>query len=184
MTNASPRGPALVPPVGPRDHARGPTGAPVTLVEYGDYECPDCARAHSIMKAVREHFGDRLRFVFRNFPRGEMHPNAVKAAEAAEAAGDFGMFWEMHDALFERPDALALSDLIARADGLGIKSGRIAESLEVHAQAGRVRGDYMSGVKSGVSATPAFFLNGSRVDGPWDEASLITAIEAAGKRRG
>ncbi|MEO5616946.1 MAG: DsbA family protein [Candidatus Eisenbacteria bacterium] len=178
--NPTPTGGFLVPPVGPRDHAQGPANAPVTLVEYCDYECSHCGRAHPIIKAVRKHFGERLRFVFRNFPRSEVHPHAVKAAEAAEAASDFGMFWEMHDAIFEHQDALALSDLIAHADAIGIKSGRIAESLEMHAQAGRVRGDYMSGVKSGVSVTPAFFLNGARYEGPWDEAGLIAAIEAAG----
>src|SRR5882672_7758780 len=113
--NSGRGGPTLVLPVGDRDHAQGSVNAPVTLVEYGDYECPYCGRAYPIVKAVQKALGLRLRFVFRNFPLSEMHPNASNAAEAAEAAGDQGKFWEMHDALFEHQAALGLRDLVAHA---------------------------------------------------------------------
>jgi protein-disulfide isomerase len=177
--NARPRGPALTLPVGARDHARGPASAAATLVEYGDYECPYCGQAYPIVKAVQSRLGNRLRFVFRNFPLSQMHPHAVKAAEAAEAAGEQGKFWEMHDTLFEHQDALELRDLIAYADRLGIDSKRVAAQLELHSLASRVREDFMSGVRSGVNGTPTFFLNGARYAASWDEKSLHDAIEEA-----
>ena len=102
-----PQGPVLSMPVGARDHAQGPANAPVTLVEYGDYQCPHCGRAYPIVKAVQKQMGQRLRFVFRNFPIAEIHPNATDAAEAAEAAGEQGRFWEMHDAIFENQESLS-----------------------------------------------------------------------------
>ena len=106
-----PRGPVLSMPVGARDHAQGPANAPVTLVEYGDYQCPHCGRAYPIVKAIQKQMGQRLRFVFRNFPIAEIHPNATDAAEAAEAAAEQGRFWEMHDAIFEHQNALEPDDL-------------------------------------------------------------------------
>src|SRR6266850_2481085 len=113
--NSGRGGPTLVLPVGDRDHAQGSVNAPVTLVEYGDYECPYCGRAYPIVKAIQEKLGERLRFVFRNFPLSEMHPNAENAAEAAEAAADQGKFWEMHDAIFEHQRALEPPHLVALA---------------------------------------------------------------------
>jgi len=176
---SQPHGPALVLPVGPRDHAQGPAAAPVTLVEYGDFECPHCGRAYPIVKSVQKRLGERLRFVFRNFPLTEVHPHAASAAEAAEAAGGQGRFWEMHDALFRHQDALEPADLIAYAAGIGIDAGKFGAELESHAQEARVREDFMSGVRSGVNGTPTFFINGARYDGPWDYADLVGAIEAA-----
>ena len=170
-------GPKLALPVGPRDHAEGPAGAPVTLVEYGDYECSHCGRAYPIVKAVQKRLGKRLRFVFRNFPLKEMHPHAEHAAEAAEAAGAQGKFWPMHDVLFENQGALDDEDLLAYAAELGLDARRTAAELAAHAQAARVREDFLSGVKSGVNGTPTFFLNGRRFDGSWDEEDLVAAIE-------
>ena len=172
-------GPTLVLPVGDRDHAQGSANAPVTLVEYGDFECPYCGQAYPIVKAVQKALGKRLRFVFRNFPLSEMHPNASNAAEAAEAAGQQGKYWEMHDTLFEHQDALQLPDLVAHAAALGLDSKRIAAELKSHTHAPRVREDFMSGVRSGVNGTPTFFINGERHDGPWDYQDLVAAIEAA-----
>ena len=172
-------GPRLVLPVGPRDHGEGPANAPVTLVEYGDYECPHCARAYPIVKAVQKRLGRRLRFVFRNFPLKEMHPHAEHAAEAAEAAGAHGMFWPMHDALFEGQDALDDEHLIGYAADLGLDARRIAAELGEHAHAPRVREDFLSGVRSGVNGTPTFFLSGRRYDGSWDEEELVASIERA-----
>jgi protein-disulfide isomerase len=169
----------LAVPVGARDHVQGAKGAPVTLVEYGDYECPHCGRAYPIVKAVQHAFGTRLRFVFRNFPLGQMHPHAESAAEAAEAAAAQGKFWEMHDALYEHQDALEPDNLVAYADKLRLAVKRFAADLEKRVHASRVREDFQSGVRSGVKGTPTFFINGARFDGSWDVEGLSAAIEDA-----
>jgi len=177
----------LKPPVSERDHARGPATAPVTLVEYGDYECPHCARAHPIVERVRARLGDGLRFVFRNFPLGEIHPHAVRAAEAAEAAGALGKFWPMHDTIYEHaqsgPHALDDAALLRYAGVVGVDAESVREALESATYEERVRADFMSGVRSGVNGTPTFFINGGRHDGPWDEESLLSAL-SAGRRAG
>ena len=169
-------------PVGARDHAQGPTGASVTLVEYGDYECPHCGRAYPIIKKVQAHFGERIRFVFRNFPITTVHPHAQHAAEAAEAASSQGHFWEMHDALFEHQNALDDRHLGEYADGVGLDRARFDRELKDGTHAQRVREDFMSGVRSGVNGTPTFFINGRRYDDSWDAATLIDALQGALKR--
>ena len=172
----------LSPPVSERDHTSGPASAPVTLVEYGDYECPYCGQAYPIVKAAQRKLGKRLRFVFRNFPLSEARPHARHAAEAAEAAADQGKFWEMHDALFENQNALEDDQLVATARRLGLDAERIAAALEAGTYAQRVREDFRSGVRSGVNGTPTFFINGRRYDGPWaDERTFISALENAAK---
>ena len=172
-------GPQLTPPVGERDHAQGSASAPVTLVEYGDYECPHCGRASPILKAVQKRLGKKLRLVFRNFPLRQMHPNAENAAEAAETAAVQGKFWQMHDALFENQDALAIEDLVSYAAEAEIDPQRFSVELEAHTHAPRVQEDFLSGVRSGVNGTPTFFLNGTRYDGSWEEDDLVAAIEVA-----
>ena len=169
----------LNPPVGPDDHVQGPADAPLTLVEYGDYECPYCGRAHPIVKAVQRRLGDELRFVFRHFPLATAHPHAELAAEMAEAAGSRGRFWPMHDLLYQNQDALEPANLVRYAGSLGIDPVWAAEALRLHAFAERVREDFLSGVRSGVNGTPAFFINGVRHDGPWDEPSLLEALQKA-----
>jgi protein-disulfide isomerase len=172
----------LSPPDSERDHTSGAATAPVTLVEYGDYECPHCGHAHPIVKDAQRKLGKRLRFVFRNFPLAEAHPHARHAAEAAEAAADEGKFWEMHDALFENQLALEDEDLIATARRVGLDAERIAEALASGTYTQRVREDFRSGVRSGVNGTPTFFINGRRYDGPWaDERTFIGALETAVK---
>jgi protein-disulfide isomerase len=166
-------------PVGERDHAQGPADAPVTLVEYGDYECPYCGMAYPIVKHVQAHFGDRLRFVFRNFPLGDLHPHAQHAAEAAEAAAAQGKFWEMHDRIFEHQKRLDDAHLREYAAAEGLDADRFAVDLGGHSFAERVREDFMSGVRSGVNGTPTFFVNGRRHDGPWNADDLVAAIERA-----
>jgi protein-disulfide isomerase len=175
------QGPTLTLPVGPRDHAQGPAGAPVTLVEYGDYECPYCGRAYPIVKELQKRMGDSMRFVYRNFPLTEIHPHAAQAAQAAEAAGAQGTFWEMHDLLFEHQNALDLRHLAAYGKQLGIDPDALTEALERKAFEARVREDFMSGVRSGVNGTPTFFINGTRHDGPWDLPFLTAAVEAAAR---
>ncbi|MFZ0680349.1 DsbA family protein [Candidatus Binatus sp.] len=169
----------LKPPVGPSDHVQGPAKAPVTLLEYGDYECPYCGEAYPVVKALQKRLGDQVRFVFRNFPLGEAHPHAEHAAEAAEAAGAQGKFWEMHDMLYEHQDALEDDDLVRYARALHLDVPRFVKEMESGAYLERVREDFSSGVRSGVNGTPTFFINGVRHDGPFDLASLLAAIEEA-----
>jgi protein-disulfide isomerase len=165
--------------VGRRDHAEGDESAPLTLVEYGDYQCPYCGRAYPIVKQIQKQQGSRLRFVFRNFPLSEIHPHAQHAAEAAEAAAAQGRFWEMHDALFEHQKALNDSHLMEYAAGIGLDRARFQQELSAHVHGPRVREDFMSGVRSGVNGTPTIFINGIRHDGPWDLETLTEALEAA-----
>jgi protein-disulfide isomerase len=165
-------------PVTDRDHMQGAAAAPVTLVEYGDYECPHCGRAYPIVEELRTNLGDRLRFVFRNFPLTQVHAHAEMAAEAAEAAGAQGHFWEMHNALFTHQNALDSSHLVQYAGRLRMNAAQLGEALAAHTFRERVREDFMSGVRSGVNGTPTFFINGVRHDGPFDLSSLTEAIDA------
>jgi protein-disulfide isomerase len=169
--------------VSSRDHILGPDDAPVTLVEYGDYQCPYCGMAYPIVNAVRDEMGEDLRFVFRHFPITTIHPYAEGAAEAAEAASAQGQFWEMHDWLFEHQDSLAPNDIVKAASLLELDVDRFVADLAQHRFAPRVREDFMSGVRSGVNGTPTFFINGLRHDGEWDFESLLAALQqAAGVR--
>jgi protein-disulfide isomerase len=170
----------LTPPVGADDHVAGAQDAPITLVEYGDYECPYCGMAYPIVKAVQRELGGRLRFVFRNFPLAETHPHARDAAQVAEAAAAQGKFWEMHDTIFENQQALEDEDLIGYAKSLGLDAERVARELEAGTYAKRVRDDFRSGVRSGVNGTPTFFINGQRYDGSWmNDKKLVAALRAA-----
>jgi len=166
-------------PVTDRDHAKGPADARVTLVEYGDFECPHCGRAYAIIKDVQRRLGDRLRFVFRNFPLTEAHAHAQHAAEAAEAAASQGRFWAMHDSLFEHQRALADSYLLEYATAIGLDVAQFQQELVSHVHARRVRADFLGGVRSGVNGTPTFFINDFRYDDAWDADSLVGALEAA-----
>jgi protein-disulfide isomerase len=160
-----------------RDHIQGPADAPLTLVEYGDYQCPYCGRAYPNVKEVQERLGDRLRFVFRNFPLATMHAHAENAAEAAEAAGAQGRFWEMHDHLFENQKRLRDQDLHRYAEELGLDVDRFDREMAAHSYAERVHEDFMGGVRSGVNGTPTFYVNGERHDGTYEPDALIAALE-------
>jgi protein-disulfide isomerase len=162
-----------------RDHTQGPADAPVTLVEYGDFQCPYCGRAYPIVKEVQARMGDRLRFVFRNFPITTSHKYAEQAAEAAEAAGAQGKFWEMHDVLFENQPRLADDDLRGYAERVGLDLDRFDADLAEHTYAERVRDDFMGGVRSGVNGTPTYYINGARYDDPYDVETLVAALERA-----
>ena len=167
----------LTPPVGARDHVAGPDDAPVTLVEYGDFECPYCGMAYPTVKAAQRELGSQLRFVFRHFPLAEAHPHARTAAQAAEAAAAQGKFWEMHDMLFEHQDALETEDLIGYAELLGLDAEQFTRELEAGTYEKRVRDDFRNGVRSGVNGTPTFFVNGDRYDGSWaHEEGFIGAL--------
>jgi protein-disulfide isomerase len=170
---------ALAVPVSQRDHIRGPAAAPVTLLEYGDYECPHCGQASIVLEELRRLAGNLFRFAFRNFPLMQIHPHAEHAAEAAEAAGAQGKFWEMHDTLFEHQDALDDPHLLLYAAAIGLDAERFARELAGHAYADRVREDMVSGIWSGVQGTPTFFINDVRYEGPRDVQSMLVAIEGA-----
>jgi NhaA family Na+:H+ antiporter len=169
--------PTLKPPVSDHDHIEGTADARVTLVEYGDYECPHCRQVAPIIEQVQERFGDQLRYVFRHFPITTNHPHAQLAAEAAEAAGAQGKFWQMHDRLFEHTGILNREQLVRFAHELDLDVDRFERELDGHVHEGRVREDFLNGVRSGANGTPTFFLNGVRYDGPWDLDSLIAEIE-------
>lgn len=173
-------------PVSPDDHIQGPDDAPVTLVEYGDYECPFCGRAYPIIKAIQRDFGDDLRFVFRNFPLTQMHPLAEPAAETAEFAGAKGQFWEMHDAIYENQQYLSIPFLFELAGSMGLSTDALSDALETHEFLPKIRQDFLGGVKSGVNGTPTFFINGLRHDGGYEYPDLSAAINQAmskGRRR-
>ncbi len=164
-------------PVTHEDHMQGPENAPVSLVEYGDYECPHCAHAYTIIKQVQKHFGKKLSFVYRNFPLNEIHPEAESAAETAEFAGAHGKFWEMHDRLFENQERLGEELYSELAGELSLSSKELLQALEEEKYTGRVRADFNGGVRSGVNGTPTFFINGMRYDGAPDYESIVQAIQ-------
>jgi protein-disulfide isomerase len=166
-------------PVTERDHAIGPPTAPITIVEYGDYECPSCLNALPIVQAVRQALEGRLRFVFRHFPQSSIHPNASTAAEAAEAAGDQGKFWEMHEALFRHQKELGEIDLSHLALTLGLEIYRFETSRTAERHRRRVRADYESGLRSGVTKTPTLFINGRRFDDAIDAKAIVAASMSA-----
>jgi protein-disulfide isomerase len=173
---------SLMPPVGDRDHVRGPASAPVTLVEYGDYQCPYCGAAYQVVKALQARLGRELRFVFRNFPLTQVHAHAEHAAEAAEAVSATGgsdAFWTMHDTLFEHQTALQDADLVRYAESVGVDGAVVTEALATHEYLPRVKSDFMSGVRSGVNGTPSFFINGTKYDGSNTLEGLGAALQAA-----
>ncbi|HXM28811.1 MAG TPA: DsbA family protein [Chthoniobacterales bacterium] len=165
----------LTVPVARRDHIQGRLDAPVTLLEYGDYECPACGQVFPMVKAVQERLGDGLCFAFRHFPLTNVHPHSEHAAEAAEGAGAQGKFWMMHDALFENQDALEDEDLIRYATALRLNARRLITEVQTGAYVTRLREDFMSGIRGGVNGTPTFFINGTRYDGARALSDLLNA---------
>jgi protein-disulfide isomerase len=179
MATLSDRSNLLDDPVTGRDHALGPADAPITIVEYGDYECPSCLNAVPVIKKVREELGDRLRFVFRHFPQSSIHPHASAAAEAAEAAADQGKFWEMHQALFQHQKELADVDLSHLALRLGLEIYKFESSRSQDKHRQRIKADFESGVRNGVKKTPTLFINNRRYDGPVEAGAIVAASLAA-----
>lgn len=169
----------IVPVSADRDHVQGSADAPVTLVEYGDYECPYCGEAYPIVKDVQVRMAEQLRFVFRNFPISTSHPHAEQAAEAAEAAAAQGRFWEMHDHLYENQRHLLDDDLHGYALTLDLDVDLFDKELAEHVHAERVHEDFMSGVRSGVNGTPTFFINGLRHDDSYEFETLLQALQRA-----
>jgi Na+/H+ antiporter NhaA len=165
-------------PVDPaRDHIRGPAGAPLTLVEYGDFECPFCGRATGVVRELRERFGDELRYVFRHLPLADVHPHAELAARAAEVAGAHGAFWPFHDLLFDHQDALEVDDLFSYAAAVGLDPEAFARELDDARHAARVRADVASADAGGAQGTPTFFIGDRRHVGPYDADTLAGELE-------
>jgi protein-disulfide isomerase len=163
------------------EHIRGPREAVVTIVEYGDFECPYCGRAEPVIRELLTDFGD-IRYVWRHLPLNDVHPRAKLAAEASEAAAAQGRFWEMHDVLLENQDALRPSDLIGYAEQLELDVEAFTDDVSTHRRAARVARDVDSADLSGVSGTPTFFVNGKRHYGPYDIETLSKVARLAGAR--
>jgi protein-disulfide isomerase len=165
-------------PVGAEDHAQGDASAAVTLVEYGDYQCPYCGAAHPLVKQLQRQFGADLRFVFRNFPLTQAHPLAQMAAELAEAAATLGQFWPMHDWIYENQEtwsAGGADELLAGIAVVGLDAGKLAHALKQPQIERRIKADFNGGVRSGVNGTPSFFVNGKLHQG--SPQALAQAIE-------
>jgi protein-disulfide isomerase len=169
--------PRLLIPVGEDDHLQGPANAAVTLLEYGDYECPHCGQAFPIIKQLQKTMGNRLRIAFRHFPQNSVHPHASVAAQAAEAAGAQGKFWAMHDMLFEHQDELAEIDFMQYALRIGLEPYKFEADLSSERFARKVEQDHEEGLKGGVKRTPTLFINGRHYAGPLEYEALRAAIE-------
>lgn len=168
---------SLQPPVGPDDHQQGPADAPVTLVEYADYQCPYCGEAYPQLKRIQQMFGDQLRFVFRNFPIPQLHPEAMSAAETAEFCGSKDQFWPAHDALFENQDSLGPQLYEQIATQLGLSTSDLVQALENDEFQNRIEADIDSGLRSGVNGTPSFFINGEKFEIENSYQDLVDAIQ-------
>lgn len=173
-------GPDLAEPINAADHVHGPASAPVTLVEYGDFECPLCGQAYPAVKLIQQRFGDQLRFVYRHFPL-KAHPHAHPAAQAAEAAGAQGKFWEMHALLYQNQLHLEPEDLRRYAKESGLNMQRFETELDERVRAPRVQADIESGLRSHIKGTPAFFVNGAVVDTSFGLERLMQAVEHAAR---
>ena len=174
------QGKHLVVPVSEGDHSQGPATAAVTLVQYGDYECPYTRQSTTIVRAIQQQLGDQLRFVFRNFPLTEIHPHALHAALAAEAAAAQGKFWQMHDYIFHHQHTLEDSDLEQFAEAVGLDMQQFARDMAARPSSSRIEEDLQSGIRSGVRGTPTFFINGVLYPGSWEQEALLAALEEAG----
>jgi protein-disulfide isomerase len=166
-------------PVTEQDHIRGPMSAPVTLLEYGDYQCPYCAGAHPIVQDLLQQRPDTVRFVFRNFPLTNAHPHAEIASETAEAAAARDRFWQMHDWLFEHQDEFNPEYVRVAAEQLGLPPDAIDREVNEHLYLDRIQRDFAGGIRSGVNGTPTFYLNEARHDGGYSLPELIAAVDGA-----
>lgn len=167
----------LIPAVNSIDHIFGNPGAPIELVEYGDYECPYCGRAYPMVKSIQQKLGDEIKFVFRNFPLSKIHPNAFSAAVATEAAALQNRFWEMHDIIFENQKALDNDFILLYANRLDLDLVRFNKDIQQKPLAKKVEKDFDSGIRSGVNRTPTFFVNGVKYEGEWTGDQLFQYLK-------
>ncbi len=169
---------SLKPAVSKTDHVQGNEKALIELVEYGDYQCPHCGHAYPIVKKIQKALGEKLLFVFRNFPLQEIHPSALLAAVASEAAARQNKFWEMHDLIFENQNNLSEQNILALAKHLKLDSKKFEKDLEDEKLLDKVNADFESGVRSGVNGTPTFFINGVKYTGSWEYADLLAHLKS------
>ncbi len=167
----------LKPAVNSTDHIQGNKNAVIELVEYGDYQCPHCGRAYPIIKNIQKKLGDKIKFIFRNFPLSEIHPNAINAAVAAEAASAQDKFWEMHDIIFENQGHLGDVDLIEYAASLGLNIEQFEADFQKLKYLEKIESDFDSGIRSGVNGTPSFFINGEKYNGSWEEKDFLKHLQ-------
>jgi protein-disulfide isomerase len=172
---------SLAVPVSERDHSQGPATAAITLVQYGDYECPYTRQSTWVVQTIQQQLGDQLRFVYRNFPLVEIHPHALHAALAAEAAAEQGKFWQMHDYIFHHQHTLEDADLAGFAEVVGLDLQQYARDMAEQRGLARIEEDVAGGERSGVQGTPTFFINGVMYRGSWEQDALLPAIQAASR---
>ncbi len=170
----------LTTPIDASDHVIGNQNSNITMLEYGDFECPHCGEVYGIVKDILKVYGNQILFSYRHFPLTEIHPHAEQASEASESAGSAGKFWEMHNALFEHQDALDEASLVRYAQALGLDADKFVNDLASRIYKTKVDRDFISGVRSGVNGTPTFYVNGVRHDGSYYYKNLIRALRAAG----
>ena len=175
------QGTHLAVPVSERDHHQGPATAAVTLVQYGDYECPYTRLSTTIVRAIQQQLGEQLRFVYRNFPLTEIHPHALHAALAAEAAAAQRRFWQMHDVIFHHQHTLEDADLEQFAEAVGLDLQQYARALAEQRSLARIEEDVEGGERSGVQGTPTFFINEVLYRGSWEREALLAALQAASR---
>lgn len=167
----------LIPAVHSNDHIYGNENAALELVEYGDYECPYCGRAYPIIKSIQQELGEDLKFVFRSFPLPKIHPHAISAAIATEAAGLQDKFWEMHDIVFENQKALDAENIFLLAQAIGLDLEQFKNDIQQKELADRVEQSFESGLRSGVNRTPSFFINGKKYEGSWEENKFLQYLK-------
>lgn len=160
-----------------KDHIQGNANASVELIEYADYQCPYCKQAYYILREVKRQLGDKVKFVFRNFPLPELHPYAIHAAIAAETAAEQGKFWEMHNILFENQENLQDGSLLEYAKRIGLDVAKFQKDFGEDQFVQKVKDDYESGIKNGVEGTPTFFINGEKFDGNWMDPQFIDYLQ-------
>jgi protein-disulfide isomerase len=175
------RGLSLALPVSERDHSQGPATAAVTLVQYGDYECPYTRQATWVVQAIQQELGDQLRFIYRNFPLTKIHPHALHAALSAEGAAAQSKFWEMHDYIFHHQHTLADADLEHFAEAVGLDLQQYRRDMREQRALTRIEEDVRGGERSGVQGTPTFFINGILYRGAWEHDDLLAALQAANR---
>lgn len=163
----------LKPPVSTEDHLQGHPGASIELVEYGDYQCPHCGRAYAIIKAIQKQLASDLKFVFRNFPLSQLHPDALSAALACEAASLQNRFWVMHDIVFEHQQALKKSDLFTYAKQIGLDTDQFSADFQKQSLLDKIDSDIESGIRSGVNGTPSLFIQGKMYNGNWEDEKIF-----------
>ncbi len=178
MSNIPNYGKLSDPNISEFDHCQGSIQSPIILIEYGSYQCPDCCKISRIIHDIQQQLGEQLCFVFRHFPQSSLYPQAQRAAEAAEVAGEQNMFWQMHEILFKNQHSLEDGFLVEYAVNIGLDMSQFLRSFSARSHNNRIQRDIQSGLKSGVNYTPVFFINGNRYENNYDRESLLSLLDS------